>query len=100
MIKRVLTIPVFALLLLGVSCDHMPDAGFLDQIQNWTVRKCSFLPTIKTLLALLNAHPNWTNAADIADRICQVVGPSPAPRIGMPIMLENVPLNGTYVKTP
>src|SRR5262245_22875754 len=96
--RRLFVLPA-TILVLGIgSCEHMPDAGFLDQIQQAAIRKCSFVPTIRTLLALINAHPNWTNAADIADRICAVVTP-PTPR-GVAPMLENVPISGQPVGPP
>jgi len=90
-----------AFLVLGIgSCESMPSSDFLDQIQQAAIRKCGFLPTVKVLVALLNAHPSWNNAVDIADRICTAVGPQPiGPRTGMPPMIEAVPINGIYVQS-
>ena len=101
--KRRLLGPVAAVMLLSTSsCEHLPDLTFVDQIQQAVIRKCSFVPTIKAILTLLTANPSWTNAAEIADRICAVVpqprGPRAAPfEVSPAPILDKVPINGWYV---
>jgi len=99
--RRLLFAPLAGALLLS-SCEHAPDLSFLDQVQQAVIQKCSYVPTIRALLALLNVHPNWTNAADIADRICAIVphprGPRTFPQQVQPTpVLDNVPLPGWFV---
>jgi len=98
--RRLLS-PLAGLLLL-TSCEHMPDLSFLDSIQQVVVQKCSYVPTIRALVQLLNIHSNWTNALDIADRICAVVPPPISPRTfpqpaAAPPVLDGVSITGTFV---
>jgi len=103
--RRLFALPA-AILVLGVgSCEHAPDLSFLDSIQQAVIQKCSYVPTIRALLALLNVHPNWTNAAEIADRICAIVpqprGPRALPQPLTPApVLDNVPITGWFVGAP
>lgn len=99
MMRRLLIAP-FAGLLLLASCEHSPDSNFLDQIQQAVASKCGYLPTIKAILSLLNSHPGWTSATDIATRICAVVPQQPGPRIAPqpPPVLDNVPVPGWFVR--
>lgn len=104
MMTRRLFGPLAGVVLLA-SCEHMPDLSFVDSIQQAVIRKCSYVPSIKAILTLLNVHPNWTNAADIADRICAVVpqprGPRAFPQEVSPApVLDNVPITGWFVGSP
>ena len=100
--KKIGLISVLGISLVTLTgCNGTIDPAVVSVIQQDVVAACNFLPTVNTIIQILNKQdPNVTKGTDIAKAVCVAVVPGgnpSAPTLVAP-MVDGVLVIGKFLK--